>query len=42
MIIEMDMEKEDTVDAVAEDEVPNKKRNAILYFFLIKEKLYID
>ena len=42
MIIEMDMEKEDSADAVVEDEVPDKKRNAILYFFLIKEKSYID
>ena len=41
MIIEMDLEKEDTVDAVAEDEVPDKKRNISFYFFLIYEKLYI-
>ena len=40
MIIEMDLEKEDTVDVVVEDEVPDKKEIS-LYFFLIYEKLYI-
>ena len=33
MIIEMDLEKEEMVDAVVEDEVPDKKRNIILFLF---------